>query len=262
MANYKTYRSGPSAAIHQIISDYYDAGVIDEETMRSFDESCLISIREFTPEEIQALREREQVSPAVFAYYLNVLEDTVRKWEEGEEHPVGAALKLLSLVESEGVEAIVEDLPEGEREERFEPVKGLLSDSWVCQEWKQEAHGEGLEEGIAIGEERGIAIGEERGIAIGEERGIAIGEERGIAIGEERGRTQGLMQGKSQVLAQMRTKILDTVKERFPALVKLANGIVTSIDDPDELLTLIVHLTQVQTAEEAKEVLLAAVSAA
>jgi len=41
--------------------------VIDKQTMRHFDETCLTPVHEFTAEEIRALREREQVSQTVFA---------------------------------------------------------------------------------------------------------------------------------------------------------------------------------------------------
>jgi putative transcriptional regulator len=51
--------------------------------------------------EIRALREREQVSQAVFARYLNV-----RKWERGEKRPDGPLLKLLNLVRAKGLQAI------------------------------------------------------------------------------------------------------------------------------------------------------------
>lgn len=102
----KTYKSEALAAIHETVSDYYAAGVIDKETMRHFDEACLTPVHDFTPEEIQALREREQVSQAVFAHYLNVSKDSVSKWERGEKHPAGPALKLLSLVEKKGLAAI------------------------------------------------------------------------------------------------------------------------------------------------------------
>ena len=80
--------------------------MIDEQMMRHFDESCLTPIHEFTPEEIQALREREEVSQTIFGYYLNVSEELVSQWESGEEHPVGPSLKLLSLVERKGLAAI------------------------------------------------------------------------------------------------------------------------------------------------------------
>ena len=53
-------------------------------TMRKFDALCLTPVEPFTPEEIRALREREQVSQPVFAHYLNVRKDAVSKWERGE----------------------------------------------------------------------------------------------------------------------------------------------------------------------------------
>ncbi|HVB25677.1 MAG TPA: DNA-binding transcriptional regulator [Ktedonobacteraceae bacterium] len=106
MTKNKTYKSDALAAIHETVSDYHAAGVIDKQTMRSFDESCLTPVREFTPEEIQALREREQVSQVVFAHYLNVSKDSVSQWERGEKHPAGPSLKLLSLIERKGLAAI------------------------------------------------------------------------------------------------------------------------------------------------------------
>lgn len=46
------------------------------------------------------------VSQAVFAHYLNVSVGSVSKWERGEKHPSGPALKLLDLVRRKGLEAI------------------------------------------------------------------------------------------------------------------------------------------------------------
>jgi putative transcriptional regulator len=107
MVKNKTYKSDAFAAIHEAASDLYEAGMmIDKQTMRHFDESCLTPVHEFTPEEIQALREREQVSQKVFALYLNVSKDAVSQWERGEKRPAGPSLKLLSLVERKGLTAI------------------------------------------------------------------------------------------------------------------------------------------------------------
>lgn len=106
MVKNKTYKSDAFAAIHETASDLYEAGMIDKQTMRHFDESCLTPVHEFTPEEIQALREREQVSQTVFALYLNVSKDAVSQWERGEKRPAGPSLKLLSLVERKGLAAI------------------------------------------------------------------------------------------------------------------------------------------------------------
>ena len=77
----------------------HNAGAIDKQTMRRFDAACLTPIRQLTPEEIKAIREKEHVSQTVFANYLNVTSSLVSKWERGEKRPSGASLKLLSLVE-------------------------------------------------------------------------------------------------------------------------------------------------------------------
>ena len=74
--------------------------------MRGFDEACLTPIRPLKPKEIKAIREREQVSQSVFATYLNVTSSLVSKWERGEKRPSGVSLKLLSLVEKNGLAAV------------------------------------------------------------------------------------------------------------------------------------------------------------
>ena len=106
MAKAKKYKSDAFAAIHETAVGMFEAGVIDKKTMRSFNEACLTPVHEFTGEEIRALREREEVSQAVFASYLNVSKDYVSKWERGEKKPAGPSLKLLSLVEKNGLAAI------------------------------------------------------------------------------------------------------------------------------------------------------------
>ena len=106
MTRVKSYKSDLKAAIHQTASDLYEVGLMDQQTMRHFDESCLTPIHSFTAQEIRALREREDVSQTVFARYLNVPKDSVSQWERGEKRPSGPSLKLLSLVQKKGLEAI------------------------------------------------------------------------------------------------------------------------------------------------------------
>jgi putative transcriptional regulator len=106
MSKVKKYKSDIKAAIHEIASGLHGVGMIDKQTMRRFDESCLTPIHQFSADEIRALREREDVSQSVFASYLNVTKDSVSKWERGEKKPAGPSLKLLSLVERKGLEGI------------------------------------------------------------------------------------------------------------------------------------------------------------
>ena len=102
----RTYGSNALAAVYETASDLHEAGVMDKRTMRRFDRLCLTPVRPLSPEEIRALRERERVSQAVFARHLNVTVGTVSQWERGEKHPVGASLKLLSLVQRKGLDTI------------------------------------------------------------------------------------------------------------------------------------------------------------
>ncbi len=102
----KKYRSNAMAAIHETMEALHDIGVIDKQTMRSFDDACLTPIRPLKPKEIKAIRENEHVSQTVFANYLNVTSSLVSKWERGEKRPSGASLKLLSLVEKNGLAAV------------------------------------------------------------------------------------------------------------------------------------------------------------
>jgi putative transcriptional regulator len=102
----KTYRSEALAAIHETASDLHDAGVMDKRTLRGFDELCLTSVRPMSAADIRALRARERVSQAVFARYLNVTAGLISQWERGEKRPAGASLKLLNLVDRNGLVAI------------------------------------------------------------------------------------------------------------------------------------------------------------
>ena len=58
------------------------------------------------PEDIRALREREQLSQPVFARYLNVSRNLISDWERGVKKPGGPALRLLTIVQKNGIQAI------------------------------------------------------------------------------------------------------------------------------------------------------------
>ena len=92
--------------LHETARDFADVGLIDAQTMRAFDALCLPPVRDYTAEEIKALRLRTRASQAVFAAYLNTSPTTVQKWEQGQKHPSGPSLKLLNLVERKGLEAL------------------------------------------------------------------------------------------------------------------------------------------------------------
>lgn len=106
MSRKRIYKSKAMAAIHETAVGMHKAGVIDKQTLREFDEGCLTPIHDFSPEEIRALREREEVSQTVFARYIGVTKDSISQWERGEKRPAGPSLKLLSLIERKGLASI------------------------------------------------------------------------------------------------------------------------------------------------------------
>ena len=102
----KRYRSGPLASVHETALGLRDAGVIDKQTMKAFDEMCLTPVKALTPDQIRRIRTREKASQAVFARYLNVTTGLVSQWERGQKSPRGASLKLLTLVAKKGLQAV------------------------------------------------------------------------------------------------------------------------------------------------------------
>ena len=100
------YKSKILGIVHESMADLHDIGLIDQKTMREFDESCLTKVEPLAPAEIAALRKREDVSQAVLARHLYVSTKLVGEWERGEKKPSGPSLKLLTLVKAKGLAAI------------------------------------------------------------------------------------------------------------------------------------------------------------
>ena len=101
------YRSEIAEIVHEGVRGMHRLGLVDKKTMREFDVRCLTTVEEMTAEDIQALREREGVSQAIFARCLNVTTNYVSQLERGAKRPRGATLKLLSLIKSKGLEAVL-----------------------------------------------------------------------------------------------------------------------------------------------------------
>jgi len=91
---------GDLAALHK-------AGAVSKVTMREFETICPPPVRELTAAEIKQIREALHFSQPVFALHLHTSVSTVRKWEQGETHPTGPALKLLNIIADKGLQAII-----------------------------------------------------------------------------------------------------------------------------------------------------------
>ena len=90
--------------VHETAADLHDADLMDKRTLRKLNELCLTPVCPMRPDQIRAIRERE--NQAVFALYLNASTGLISQWERGKKHPAGAYLKLLTLVQEKGLAAI------------------------------------------------------------------------------------------------------------------------------------------------------------
>ena len=93
--------------VHTSAKDLHDIGLISKRRMAEFDALCHLEVKEISPAQIKRLREKEHVSQAVFAAILNTSVSTIQKWELGDKKPSGPSLKLLSLLERKGLEAVI-----------------------------------------------------------------------------------------------------------------------------------------------------------
>src|SRR5689334_12270086 len=84
--------------------DLRDVGLLDEETYEKMTmrllkkEKKVLKMEPITSDEIRAIREREHLSQAVFANYLNLTVGYISQLERGLKRPTGAVLALLNVV--------------------------------------------------------------------------------------------------------------------------------------------------------------------
>ena len=80
---------------------------LSQVTIKEIEKLRLSEVKELEPEDIKAMRSKENLSQSVMARILNVTPSTYQKWERGEVHPKGANLKLLRLAFDHGVKYIM-----------------------------------------------------------------------------------------------------------------------------------------------------------
>lgn len=102
----KKYRSAALSAIHETMTALHEAGAVSKQTMREFDAACLTPVQLLSAAQIKSLRLREHISQPVFAHYLNVSKNLVSDWERGVKKPGDPALRLLTVIQAKGLEAI------------------------------------------------------------------------------------------------------------------------------------------------------------
>ena len=76
-------------------------------TMRHLSDAPVASPAVLSGKEIRALREKANLSQAVFARYLKLTVGYVSQLERGAKRPTGPALVLLDVIKRKGIEAIL-----------------------------------------------------------------------------------------------------------------------------------------------------------
>ena len=93
--------------INDIAEGLHKSEIIDKRTLRDLVDDDHPLLNEYTGEEIQQIRKRQKLSQAVFALYLNVSPATVKSLEQGKRHAHGAILKLLNIVDNQGINVLI-----------------------------------------------------------------------------------------------------------------------------------------------------------
>ncbi|KWT74799.1 helix-turn-helix domain-containing protein [Candidatus Magnetominusculus xianensis] len=91
---------------HEMARDLVKVGAMDAVTMRQIDALCLPPKRYLEAADIRRIRTKNHVSQAVFAAFLGIGKTTVQQWEQGQKKPSGTALRLLDLIDRNGLSVL------------------------------------------------------------------------------------------------------------------------------------------------------------
>lgn len=112
MAKAASGQSRLTKALLETADDFLSGGLMDRETHKRITMRLLpeaersIEIPVPSSEDIRAMREKANMSQAVFARRLNVTPGYISQLERGVKRPTGAAVVLLNLIRKRGIDAI------------------------------------------------------------------------------------------------------------------------------------------------------------
>jgi len=112
MTTKKGRPSDLTKALLESAKDMHKSGILTDAayekiTLRHLGEKERAPAKPITGPEIRAMRERANMSQAVFAHHLGVTVDFVSKLERGARRPTGPALTLLRVIHRKGIDAIL-----------------------------------------------------------------------------------------------------------------------------------------------------------
>jgi putative transcriptional regulator len=105
--NKSSHKSEILDVVHETARGLHCIGLIDKKKMDKFDLLCLAEVPNYTPSKIKTLRKRYNISQAVLAAIINTSLSTVRQREIGDKHPSGPSRKLLSILDTKGLVALI-----------------------------------------------------------------------------------------------------------------------------------------------------------
>ena len=94
----KTVADDALNVAYEMALDLHESGVMDDLTMEKVKLMRFPAKKEFSSAEIKKIRAVARMSQSVFALLLNVGKSTVVKWENGDRHPTGSAMRVLQLL--------------------------------------------------------------------------------------------------------------------------------------------------------------------
>ena len=102
-----TARNSITEAVLETANDLHDLGLITSRRLKEYYAIGAPSAAAFKPSKIAKLRKASSLSQAAFALTLGVSVSAVRQWERGEKTPGGPSLRLLQLVEKNGIQLLL-----------------------------------------------------------------------------------------------------------------------------------------------------------
>ncbi|OGX08820.1 MAG: transcriptional regulator [Omnitrophica WOR_2 bacterium GWA2_47_8] len=93
--------------ILETYQSFFEAGAVDQITLKEVRALCLPEVKPFPPHSITRLRRKLKLSQVALAHFINTSVSTVQKWEQGAKKPSGPALKLLHIIDEKGLEGVL-----------------------------------------------------------------------------------------------------------------------------------------------------------
>jgi hypothetical protein len=101
----KRYKSKALEALHSTMSDLFKAGGIDKQTMRYFDEGCLLPAGEYIAPEIQGMDPSQQINQVKLDVLRKAIEDGINSSDAQGDPFERVRQHILNLAEQDSLRA-------------------------------------------------------------------------------------------------------------------------------------------------------------